>query len=379
MAPIGSRLTKIACRTMKRTSTPESRGSGFGKNRMLAKLAPAFVWLSLVALVLPEARAATSANYSIQAQTLDRGGGQSSSTSYDMTSSVGNSGGNPASSAAGVTIDSGYPAQISTLAAGVLGNISTRLAVQTGENVLIGGFIITGTAPKQVLIRGIGPSLTHFGVINALADPILELHLPDGSVVSNNNWKIDDQTQQSQEAIIRATNAAPTDDLESAILITLNPGAYTAILSGNNQATGIGLVEVYDFSLAARATLANISTRGFVNTADNAMIGGFIVIPPERGNTTLLIRAIGPSLTAFGVNNALADPVLELHDSNGGSFTNDNWQDDPNAALIPTSLQPKDSRESATYQTLPPGAYTVIVRGVNNTTGVGLVEVYALP
>ena len=364
---------------MNQTSTPESPGLDLRGKRLLAKLAPAFVSLSLVALVLPDARAATSANYSIQAQTLDRGGGQSSSASYDMTSSAGNTGGSNASSPAGVTIASGYPAQIATLAAGVLGNISTRLAVQTGENVLIGGFIITGTAPKQVLIRGIGPSLTHFGVINALADPVLELHLPEGSVVSNNNWKIDDQTQQSQEAIIGATNAAPTDDLESAVLITLNPGAYTAILSGKNQATGIGLVEVYDFSLTARATLANISTRGFVNTGDNAMIGGFIVIPPERGNTTLLIRAIGPSLTAFGVNNALADPVLELHDSNGGTFTNDNWQNDPNAALIPTSLQPKDARESATYQTLPPGAYTVIVRGANNTTGVGLIEVYALP
>jgi hypothetical protein len=364
---------------MNRTSTPESPGLNPGGKRLLAKLAPALFWLAIVAFALPDARAAGGANDAILAQTLDRGGGQSSSASYEMTSSAGNTGGSHASSAAGVTIDSGYPAQIATLAAGVLGNISTRLAVQTGENVLIGGFIITGTAPKQVLIRGIGPSLTGFGVINALADPALELHLPDGSVVSNNNWKIDDQTQQSQEATILATNAAPTDDLESAILITLNPGAYTAILSGKNQVTGIGLVEVYDFSLAARATLANISTRGFVNTADNAMIGGFIVIPPERGNTTLLIRAIGPSLTAFGINNALADPVLELHDSNGGSFTNDNWQDDPNAARIPPSLQPKDPRESATYQTLPPGAYTVIVRGVNNTTGVGLVEVYALP
>jgi hypothetical protein len=364
---------------MNQSSPPESRGLDFSKNRMLAKLASAFLSLSLVAFALLNAGAAASADYSIQAQTLDRGGGQSSSASYDMTSSAGNTGSSPASSAAGVTINSGYPAQIATLEAGVLGNISTRLAVQTGENVLIGGFIITGTAPKQVLIRGIGPSLTHFGVINALADPVVELHLPDGSVVSNNNWKIDDQTQQSQEAIVLATNAAPTDDLESAILITLNPGAYTAILSGKNQATGIGLVEVYDLSLAARATLANISTRGFVNTADNAMIGGFIVIPPERGNTTLVIRAIGPSLAAFGVNSALADPVLELHDSNGGSFTNDNWQDDPNAALIPASLQPKDPRESATYQTLPPGAYTVIVRGVNNTTGVGLVEVYPQP
>jgi hypothetical protein len=364
---------------MNRTSTPESPGLDLRGKRLLAKLAPAFVSLSLVAFALLNAGAAAGADYSIQAQTLDGGGGQASSISYGMTSSIGNIGGSHSSSAAGVTIDSGYVAQIATLAPGVLANIATRLAVQTGDNVLIGGFIIDGTAPKQVLIRGIGPSLNHFGVINALADPVLELHLPDGSVVSNDNWKIDDQTGQSQEAIIRATSIPPTDDLESAILITLNPGAYTAILSGKNQTTGIGLVEVYDVSPAVSAKLANISTRGFVNTADNAMIGGFIVVPPGSGFTALVIRAIGPSLAAFGVKNALADPVLELHDSNGGSFTNDNWGDDPNAALIPASLQPKDPLESATYQTLPPGAYTVIVRGANNTTGVGLVEVYALP
>jgi predicted outer membrane lipoprotein len=364
---------------MNRTSTPESPGLDLRGKRLLAKLAPAFVSLSLVAFALLNAGAAAGADYSIQAQTLDGGGGQASSISYGMTSSIGNIGGSHSSSAAGVTIDSGYVAQIATLAPGVLANIATRLAVQTGDNVLIGGFIIDGTAPKQVLIRGIGPSLTHFGVINALADPVLELHLPDGSTVSNDNWKIDDQTGQSQEAIIRATSIPPTDDVESAILITLNPGAYTAILSGKNQTTGIGLVEVYDVSPAVSAKLANISTRGFVNTADNAMIGGFIVVPPGSGFTALVIRAIGPSLAAFGVTNALADPVLELHDSNGGSFTNDNWRDDPNAALIPASLQPKDPLESATYQTLPPGAYTVIVRGANNTTGVGLVEVYALP
>lgn len=364
---------------MNRTSTPESPGSDPRGKRLLAKLAPAFFLLGLVAFVLPDARAATSANYSIQAQTLDRGGGQSGSISYSMTSSIGNIGGSHSSSAAGEAIDSGYVAQIATLAPGVLANIATRLAVQAGDNVLIGGFIIDGTAPKQVLIRGVGPSLTQFGVINALANPVLELHLPDGSTVSNDNWKIDDQTGQSQEAIIRATNIPPTADVESAILVTLNPGAYTAILSGKNQTTGIGLVEVYDVSPSANAKLVNISTRGFVNTADNAMIGGFIVIPPSVGFTALVIRAIGPSLAAFGVKSALADPVLELHDSNGGSFTNDNWGDDPNASRIPASLQPKDPLESATYQTLPPGAYTVIVRGANNTTGVGLVEVYALP
>jgi hypothetical protein len=364
---------------MNLSSPPESRGLDFSKNRKLAKLTPAFLSLSLVAFALLNAGAVAGADYSIQAQTLDGGGGQASSISYGMTSSIGNIGGSHSSSAAGVTIDSGYVAQIATLAPGVLANIATRLAVQAGDNVLIGGFIIDGTAPKQVLIRGIGPSLTHFGVINALADPVLELHQPDGSTVSNDNWKIDDQTGQSQEAIIRATSIPPTDDLESAILITLNPGAYTAILSGKNGTTGIGLVEVYDVSPAVSAKLANISTRGFVNTADDAMIGGFIVVPPGSGFTALVIRAIGPSLAAFGVKNALADPVLELHDSNGGSFTNDNWGDDPNAALIPASLRPKDPLESATYQTLPPGAYTVIVRGANNTTGVGLVEVYALP
>ena len=363
---------------MNRSSTPESPGLDFRNKRVIAKLAPAFVSLGIFAFALLDARAAASANYSIPAQTVDGGGGQATSTSYEMTYSLGNIGGSHCSSAASATIDSGYVGQIAT-PSGVLGNISTRLLVQTGDNVLIGGFIITGTAPKQVLIRGIGPSLTHFGVSNALADPVLELHLPDGSVVSNDNWMINDQTQQSQQAIISATNAAPSDNLESAMLVTLNPGAYTVILSGRNQTTGIGLVEVYDFGLAASATLANISTRGFVNTGDNAMIGGFIVIPAGSGSTTLLIRAIGPSLVAAGVNNALADPVLELHDSNGGSFTNDNWQDDPNAGLIPASLQPRDPRESATYQTLPPGAYTVIVRGANNAIGVGLVEVYALP
>lgn len=379
MAPIGSRLIKTACRAMNRTSTPESPGFDVRGKRLLAKLTSRFIGLGLVLFALLDARAAAGAGYSIQAQTLDRGGGQSRSSSYGMTSSVGNIGGGHSSSAATVTVDSGYVAQIATLAPGVLANIATRLAVQNGDNVLIGGFIIEGTAPKQVLIRGIGPSLIPFGVANALADPVLELHLPDGSTVSNDNWKIDDRTQQSQEAVIRATSIPPSNDAESAILVTLTPGAYTAILSGKNGTTGIGLVEVYDVSPAVNAKLVNISTRGFVNTSDNAMIGGFIVVAPGSGMTPLVIRAIGPSLAAFGVKSALADPVLELHDSNGGSFTNDNWGDDPNAALIPASLQPKNALESATYQTLPPGGYTVIVRGANNTTGVGLVEVYALP
>jgi hypothetical protein len=267
------------------------------------------------------------------------------------------------------------PTPIGTLAA-VLGNISTRLAVQTGNKVLIGGFIIDGTASKRVLIRGIGPSLTDFGVPGALTNPIVELHQGDSTIASNDDWKINDATGLSQEAVISATTIPPSKDAESAILVTLNPGAYTVILSGKSGTTGIGSVEVYGVSATANAKLVNISTRGFVDTDDKVMIGGFIVGPAGSANTTMVIRAIGPSLTQYGISNALQDPMLELHDANGGVFSNDNWQDDPNAGLIPTSLQPNDPKESATYQTLAPGAYTVIVRGKDNGVGVALVEVY---
>lgn len=259
-----------------------------------------------------------------------------------------------------------------------LANISTRLRVATGDNVLIGGFIITGSAQKKVMVRAIGPSLSAFGVTGALGDTTLELHEPDGSIVSNDNWKIDDATGQSQENDIRATTIQPANDLESAMVRTLAPGAYTAIVSGKGGGAGIALVEAYDLDRAAPCKLANISTRGFVDTADNVMIGGFIVAPADSANIPVVIRAIGPSLGQFGVSNALQDPILELHDANGGIFTNDDWQSDPNAGLIPLSLRPTDRRESATYQILPPGAYTAIVRGVNDTTGVGLVEIYAL-
>ena len=252
-------------------------------------------------------------------------------------------------------------------------NISTRLNVLTGDNVLIGGFIITGTTPKQVIVRAIGPSLGAFGVVGALADPVLELHLPDSSVVTNDNWR------STQEQEIIDSNLAPTDDLESAIIATLPPGGYTAILSGNNGGTGVGLVEAYDLDQAA-GQLANISTRGFVDTDDNVMIGGFIVGGGSDGTTaTVLVRAIGPSLTDFGVPGALQDPTLELHDGNGNTLmTNDNWKDDQEAAIAATTLQPTNDLESAILATLPTGAYTAIVRGQNNTTGVGLVEVYNL-
>jgi uncharacterized delta-60 repeat protein len=260
-----------------------------------------------------------------------------------------------------------------------LANISTRLRVKTGENVLIGGFIITGSAPKKVMLRAIGPSLTASGVTEALADPTLELHKPDGSIVSNDNWRINDATGQSQELDIKATTIPPTNELESAIVQTLPPGAYTAIVAGKGGgASGIALVEAYDLAQAAPCKLGNISTRGFVDTGDNAMIGGFIVAPAGSANLPIVVRAIGPSLGQFGITNALQNPILELHDANGGSLTNDDWQSDANVDLIPMILRPADTRESCTYQTLPPGPYTAIVRGVDNTTGVALIEVYAL-
>lgn len=264
--------------------------------------------------------------------------------------------------------------------AGHLLNIATRLDVLTNDRVLIGGFIITGNAPKKVLVRAIGPSLSGFGIAGALADPTLELHNPDGSVITNDNWKINDATGQSQEAEVRATTIPPSNDFESAIVATLAPGAYSAIVSGKGGGTGIGLVEAYDLDQTAPSTFANIATRGFVDTGDNVMIGGFIIGPNSSANAKIVIRAIGPSLTSAGVPGALQDPTLELRDANGTKRdVNDNWQDDADAAEIrAVNLDPKDARESALLRVLPPGGYTAIVSGSGNTTGVGLVEVYDL-
>ncbi len=251
-------------------------------------------------------------------------------------------------------------------------NISTRLRVLTGDSALIGGFIITGNVPKRVIVRAIGPSLTSVGVPGALADPVLELHGPGGfATITNDNWR------DTQEAEIEATGVAPVDDLESAIVATLAPGAYTAIVYGTAQGTGIGLVEAYDLAPAASARLANISTRGFVDLGDNVMVGGFI-LGNGGANARILIRAIGPSLT--GVPNALADPTLEVHNSNGAIIAaNDDWRSTQQAEIVATGIPPSDDRESAIIGTLSPGAYTAILRGKNDTTGVALVEVYQLP
>jgi hypothetical protein len=251
-------------------------------------------------------------------------------------------------------------------------NVATRLKVLNGDNVLIGGFIITGTDPKKVLILGIGPSLSQY-FSGSLADPTLELYQGNTLLQMNDNWKTD------QQAEVEATGAQPSNELEAAIVRTLDPGSYTAILRGKGDATGIGVVQAYDLNQAANSKFGNIATRGFVDSGDNVMIGGFIIGPVNGGNTTVVVRAIGPSLTNFGVSGALPDPTIELHDGNGATIAlNDNWADDANQGSIPQALKPGDPHESALYRVLPSGDYTAIMRGTGNSTGIGLVEVYNL-
>ena len=251
-----------------------------------------------------------------------------------------------------------------------LGNISTRLRVGSGDNAMIGGFIITGTARKTVIVRGIGPSLP---VPGALADPVIEVHGSSGELLaSNDNWN-DSLTRQQ----VIDSGLAPTNDLESALWGIIDPGAYTVVVRGKNDAAGIGLFEVYDLDQTVDSKLANISTRGFVETGDNVMIGGTIIVGSDPAR--VLLRAIGPSLTNFGVPNALQDPTLELHDGNGALMaSNDNWRTDQEAEIIATGIPPSNDLESAIVRDLAPGNYTAIVRGVNNTTGIAVVEGFGL-
>ncbi len=255
-------------------------------------------------------------------------------------------------------------------------NISTRARVETDQNVMIGGFIIDGSASKTVIIRGIGPSLVPFGINDALADPVLELRARDGSLIKlDNDW----QDDPAQAALIQESGFAPSNDLESAIVATLAPGAYTAIVSGRNRTSGIGLVEVYDLDPTANSILANISTRGFVQTEDNVMIGGFI-LGQGAESRQVLVRVLGPSLAPFGVVGVLANPTLELRNGDGElTASNDDWKSLQQTEIEATGIAPSDDAESAVLVGLMPGNYTAIVRGKDGTTGVALVEVYALP
>jgi hypothetical protein len=256
-------------------------------------------------------------------------------------------------------------------------NIATRMRVETGDNVLIGGFIITGSASKDVVVRGLGPSLTGFGISDALADPTLELRNSNGLVIrSNDNWQ-DDSLQAAQ---LTALGLAPTNGKESALLAQLSPAAYTAIVSGKDQGTGVGVVEVYDTNGAAASQLANISTRGFVQTGNNVMIGGFI-LGGNPDQTQIVLRGIGPSLAQFGLSPVLADPTLELHDANGALLvSNDDWQSDAVSAaqLTAAGFALSDPKESGIFTSLPAGQFTAILAGKNGGIGIGLVEIYNL-
>jgi len=249
------------------------------------------------------------------------------------------------------------------------------MLVQTGDRIGIGGFIITGSAPKHLLLRAIGPSLTPSGIPNALADPVLELHGPGAFVtIINDNWRDD----PAQEAAIIVTGIPPSNNLESAIDVTLNPGTYTALVKGKNNTSGVALVEVYDFSQTASAKLANISTRAYVSTGSDLVIAGFI-LGDNKGDGRVAVRGVGPSLSALGVPNALADPVLELRDGNGALLvSNNDWQDNPtqSAELIAAGLALANNLEAGITATLPPGLYTALLAGLDNSTGIGLVEVY---
>ena len=258
-------------------------------------------------------------------------------------------------------------------------NISTRLRVEPGDHALIEGFIVTGVEPKRVIIRGLGPSLAQFRVPGVLSDPVLRVFRTDvpftdprAFVGENDNWASDQQTE------IDSSGLAPSNGLESAMIRTLEPGFYGAVLSGNGDGTGIGVIEVYDLSGSANSLLANISTRGFVTTNDNVMIAGFIIGGDGHGGTTVVIRGIGPSLKE-AIPDAMTDPRFDVHDANGNFLAESNdWRGDLNAEFVrATGLAPADEREAALYLSLPAGNYTAVLRGSDSTvTGSALVEIF---
>jgi len=271
-----------------------------------------------------------------------------------------------------------------------LGNISTRALVQTGDEVMIGGFIVRGSEPKRVIIRAIGPELIQYGVGDALADPTLELHDDTGALIaSNDNWQhtiIGGIIHSDQVREIRNSGHAPTQPSESAIIAALPPGNYTAIVRGVNNTIGVSLAEVYDLGPESNSVLGNVSTRALVLLGDEVMIGGFIIqgTQPKR----VVLRAIGPELSRYGVPNFLPNPTLELRDSTGAVIaSNDDWQHTIIGGIImsdqvpdirASGYAPSNPRESAIIADLPPGNYTGIVRDKNLMVGIALVEVYDL-
>ncbi len=253
-------------------------------------------------------------------------------------------------------------------------NLSTRGLVSVGDNVLIGGFIITGSDPKTIVLRALGPSLSGFGLSGVLTNPVLSVYNSSHTLIaSNDNWQSD-----PNHFVVEANGLTPANLLESATVQTLAPGGYTVIVRGKDPPPGIGLVELYDLSPLSKSKLGNMSTRGSVGTVDDVLISGFIV--GDVASATVVVRALGPSLASSGVSGVLSDPTLTIYDANGTAITsNDNWQDDINAIDVQKNgLAPPNALESAIVLHLPAGAYTAIVTGVNGGTGVGLAEVYEL-
>jgi hypothetical protein len=348
-------------------------------------------WQRKIALVAAAAVLATAVGIApacLAAEALYDGNGTPQPTSQPLVVTVPPASSGTEGSPDGIVSNGGSDFEVSPGSSSVvpaqrqLVNISTRAAIGTGDNVAIAGFIIhidppALTGSKRVLLRGLGPSLKVNGVPipGRLADPFLELHDINGTLIeSNDNWM-----NSPERAAIIASGLAPTDPHESAILRTLIAGTnYTAVLRGVNNTTGIGLVEVYDLEPTNDTHLANISGRAFVSTGDDVLIAGVII----QGNTAeqVLFRALGPSLAAKGVKNALLDPTLDLYNANGTLIAqNDDWMTSPQkTAIIASGLAPTDPRESAILEIPAAGNYTAIVRGENNTTGVALVEVYRL-
>jgi hypothetical protein len=348
-------------------------------------------WQRKIALVAAAAVLATAVGIApacLAAEALYDGNGTPQPTSQPLVVTVPPASSGTEGSPDGIVSNGGSDFEVSPGSSSVvpaqrqLVNISTRAAIGTGDNVAIAGFIIhidppALTGSKRVLLRGLGPSLKVNGVPipGRLADPFLELHDINGTLIeSNDNWM-----NSPERAAIIASGLAPTDPHESAILRTLIAGTnYTAVLRGVNNTTGIGLVEVYDLEPTNDTHLANISGRAFVSTGDDVLIAGVII----QGNTAeqVLFRALGPSLASRGVKNALPDPTLDLYDVNGTLVAhNDDWMNSPNKnAIIATGLAPTDPRESAILETPAAGNYTAIVRGKNIITGNALVEAYRL-
>ncbi|HVF73356.1 MAG TPA: hypothetical protein VM940_17270 [Chthoniobacterales bacterium] len=320
--------------------------------------------------VVPQAISQSGGAYDLTWNTID-GGGTTSATGGNY--SLGGTIGQPdagASSGGAYSLTSGFWGVANVIPAR-LANISTRLRVETGDNALFAGFIVTGTQPKRLIVRAIGPSL---GLPDKLENPTLEIYQGNTLLEANDNW-VDSPNKQ---AIIDST-VPPGNDFESAVtgLAPANGASYTAIVRGASGGTGVGLVEVYDLDGTVDSKLANISTRGLVQTGNNVLIAGTIIL--GSGTQKVLIRAIGPSLPVAG---RLENPTLELRDQNGGLLkTNDDWRSSQEAEIIATTIPPGNDLESAIVATLPANnaSYTAIVRGVNDITGIAVVEVYALP